>query len=190
MWYTVCIYTVYYTVLWITINWEYLLKNSIFFFINIFYRQDQGKFNIVTTPQRDNATMRQRDMDKFRKMFAFRIKMEFEQWCNSKLIVGLNTVSDCRNRCCVCPALPITCGDRDLIIMALRTYSFFLITKLWITDDIKACHDCNKCNAGLGILSFPHRSFTHLLISLKSNERLWAIHSDRSRKWATVSSMF
>ena len=54
---------------------------------------------------------------------------------------------------------------------------------------------------GLGIRSFPHRSFTHSLILLKSNERLCAICSDRSRqmsdheqiaqvpqrKWATVS---
>ena len=54
---------------------------------------------------------------------------------------------------------------------------------------------------GLGIRSFAHSSFAHLLISLKSNERLWAIRSDRSRqmsdceqiaqvaqrKWATVS---
>ena len=35
-------------------------KNSLFF-INIFYRQAQGKFNIVTAQQRDNATMRQRN---------------------------------------------------------------------------------------------------------------------------------
>ena len=35
------------------------------------------------------------------------------------------------------------------------------------------------------IRSFPHlliRSFVHSLILLKSNERLWAIHSDRSRQ--------
>ena len=51
------------------------------------------------------------------------------------------------------------------------------------------------------ICSFAHCSFAHLLISLKSNERLWAIRSDCSRqmsdheriaqvaqrKWATVS---
>ena len=55
--------------------------------------------------------------------------------------------------------------------------------------------------AGLGIGSFAHHSFAHSLILLKSNERLWAIRSDRSRqmsdregiaqvtqrKWATVS---
>ena len=55
--------------------------------------------------------------------------------------------------------------------------------------------------AGLGIRSFTHRSFAHLLISLKSNERLWKIRSERSRqmsnreqiaqvtqrKWAIVS---
>ena len=56
------------------------------------------------------------------------------------------------------------------------------------------------------IRSFPHlliRSFVHSLILLKSNERLWAIHSDRSRqmsdreqiaqvapdKWANVSEL-
>ena len=51
------------------------------------------------------------------------------------------------------------------------------------------------------IRSFAHPSFTHSLISLKSNERLWGICSDRSRqmrdreqidqvtqrKWATMS---
>ena len=31
--------------------------------------------------------------------------------------------------------------------------------------------------AGLGIRSLAHRSFTHLLILLKSNELLWAIRS-------------
>ena len=54
---------------------------------------------------------------------------------------------------------------------------------------------------GLGICSFAHRSFAHLLILLKSNEQLWALRSDRSRqmsdheqisqvaqrKWVTVS---
>ena len=54
---------------------------------------------------------------------------------------------------------------------------------------------------GLGIRSFAHRLFAHLLRSLKSNEQLWAICSDRSGqrsdcepiaqvthdKWATVS---
>ena len=54
---------------------------------------------------------------------------------------------------------------------------------------------------GLGIRSFAHRLFAHLLRSLKSNEQLWAIRSDRSgqrsncepiaqvthEKWATVS---
>ena len=58
-----------------------------------------------------------------------------------------------------------------------------------------------KLETGLEIRSFAHRTFAHLLISLKSNERLWAIRSDRSRemsdreripqvaqrKWATVS---
>ena len=36
--------------------------------------------------------------------------------------------------------------------------------------------------AGLGIRSFAHRLFAHLLISLKSNEQLWAIRSDPSRQ--------
>ena len=59
----------------------------------------------------------------------------------------------------------------------------------------------NEQRAGLEIRSFAHRSFTHLLISLKTNEWLWAICSNRSRqmsdreritqvahdKWATVS---
>ena len=56
--------------------------------------------------------------------------------------------------------------------------------------------------AGLGIRSFAHCSFAHLLILLKSNEQLWAIRSDRSRqmsdheqiaqvtqrKWTTLSA--
>ena len=41
------------------------------------------------------------------------------------------------------------------------------------------------------IHSYAHRSFAHLLISLKSNERVWAIRSDRSRQmerpWANRS---
>ena len=41
--------------------------------------------------------------------------------------------------------------------------------------------------AGLGIRSFAHRSFAHLLISLKSNERLWAIRSGRSEEMSDVS---
>ena len=40
---------------------------------------------------------------------------------------------------------------------------------------------------GLEIRSFAHLPFAHLLISLKSNELLCAIQSERSRKWATVS---
>ena len=58
-----------------------------------------------------------------------------------------------------------------------------------------------KWKAGLGICSFVHCSFAHSLISLKSNEGLWAIRTDRSRqmsdreqidqvaqdKWVTVS---
>ena len=54
---------------------------------------------------------------------------------------------------------------------------------------------------GLGIRSFAHRSFAQPIILLKSNERLWANRSDRSRqmsdreqiaqvaqrKWANVS---
>ena len=51
---------------------------------------------------------------------------------------------------------------------------------------------------GLGIRSFAHRLFAHLLRSLKSNEQLWAIRSGQRsncepiaqvthEKWATVS---
>ena len=62
--------------------------------------------------------------------------------------------------------------------------------------------NCCEFKSGLGIRSFAHHSFAHFLILLKSNERLWAIRSDRSRqmrncgqiqiaqvvqdKWATV----
>ena len=49
-------------------------------------------------------------------------------------------------------------------------------------------HDLQKCcwfnmsqkKTGLGICSFAHRPIPHLLRSLRSNERLWAICSDRS----------
>ena len=40
--------------------------------------------------------------------------------------------------------------------------------------------ESNSFFTGLGICSFAHRSFAHLLRSLRSNERLWAIRSDHS----------
>ena len=61
----------------------------------------------------------------------------------------------------------------------------------------------STCQSGLGICSFTHRLFAHLLIVLKSNEHFWAIRSDSSRKmrdhewitqvaqrkWATMSEL-
>ena len=47
-------------------------------------------------------------------------------------------------------------------------YSMYLDPQHWLT--------------GLGIRSFAHRSFAHLLILLKSNKQLRAIHSDCSRQ--------
>ena len=41
---------------------------------------------------------------------------------------------------------------------------------------------CSDVTSELEICLFAHRSFAHLLILLRSNERLWAIRSDRSRQ--------
>ena len=68
---------------------------------------------------------------------------------------------------------------------------------------LKEARAGNLLICSLLIRSFAHCSFAHLFISLKSNEQLWAIRSDRSRqmrdceriaqvaqdKWATVSEL-
>ena len=82
------IYTVYYTV-YSTVKYHQLrifTKNSLFF-INIFYRQAQGKFNIVTARQRDNATMRQRNNATMRQRDNATMRVHWQEPVMSLLTV-------------------------------------------------------------------------------------------------------
>ena len=112
------------------------------------------------------------------------------------------------------------CSRRRLVrnppcLISKKYLSLYFVSEGWCIINKKVTNNCyfphKLCccffplclKPELGILSFAHRSCAHLLISLKSIERLWAIHSDRSRKmsdceqiaqvdqdiWATMSEL-
>ena len=93
----------------------------------------------------------------------------------------------------------ITITEPQSLVVFSEDSTFYLVGQLHRPLYVKRGGNIS----GLGICSFAHHSFAHLLRSLRSNARLWTIRSDHSGqmsdyeqiaqaahdKWATVSDL-